>query len=393
MDKIISESQLNERIGQIYQEERYKVIEEKWSRLSKTDKQLVVEMLKVIYPEKAKLVTEAKWYNTVGDIVVIIDPTGVVDLINGVSYWRQGDKLFALLSWISVIPFLGDAIAKPIAGLFKMGGGSAKAFKAASLAGDAVKMAEIAKNTGPLGKLLGSVTKWGGKVLEPLGKAVGKVPGIGKGMVKGVEDFIKLFKDANGVMKTGAKEAIELTAKKAAKGLTAVEAKTLEKALKTATEFRGFRGFKGATGWKGGVGRLWGNRATRGLMRNTKWYLGLLTFLGIGNFVGPDELEKEVDNLEDKVNQYSQTPESEKLFTQDMEQSGITLSEPTQDESDIWKKASQGITLSEPTQDESDIWKRASQGMGIPGSETITTPNTTTPKSIKSDDIFGGLFA
>lgn len=372
MSKILSESKLNERIGQIYKEEQIRVIQEKWNKLSKNDKLLVVEMLKVIYPERAKLVTEAKWYNTVGDIVGIFDPTGVVDLVNGVSYWRQGDKLFALLSWISVIPFLGDAIAKPIAGLFKMGGGSAKAFKAASLAGDAVKMAEIAKNTGPLGKMLGSVTKWGGKVLEPLGKAVGKIPGIGKGMVKGVEDFIKLFKDANGVMKTGAKEAIELTAKKAAKGLTAVEAKTLEKALKTATEFKGFRGFKGATGWKGGVGRLWGNRATRGLMRNTKWYLGLLTFLGIGNFVGPDELENKVENLDDKVNQYSQTSESERLFSEDMTQSGISLSEPTVDDSDIWKKASQGAP--------------------IPGSETLNTPTTPT-NTIKSDDIFGGLFA
>ena len=372
MSKVISESQLNERITQIYKEEQYKILEEKWSRLTKNDKQLVVEMLKVIYPDKANLVTESKWYNTVGDIVGIFDPTGVVDLINGISYWRQGDKLFALLSWISVIPFVGDAIAKPITGLFKIGGGSAKAFKAASLAGDAVKMAEIAKNTGPLGKMLGSVSKWGGKVLEPLGKAVGKVPGVGKGLVKGVEDFIKLFKDANGVMKTGAKEAIQLTAKKAAKGLTAAEAKTLEKALKTATEFKGFRAFKGTTGWKGGVGRLWGNRATRGLMRNTKWYLGLLDFLGIANFVGPDELEDKVVDLDQKVEQYSQTAESENLFSQDMQQSGISLPEPTS------------------SVDDSDLWKKASQGQPVSSPEKITAP-TTNP--IKTDDIFGGLFA
>ena len=372
MSKVISESQLNEKISQIYQEELYKVIEEKWSRLSSNDKEFVIEMLKIVYPEKSNLVTESKWYNTVGDIVGIFDPTGVVDLINGISYWRQGDKLFALLSWISVVPFIGDVIAKPITGLFKIGGGSAKAFKAASLAGDAVKMAEIAKNTGPLGKMLGSVSKWGGKVLEPLGKAVGKVPGVGKGLVKGVEDYIKLFKDANGVMKTGAKEAIELTAKKAAKGLTSVEAKSLEKALKTATQFKGFRGFKGTAGWKGGIGRLWGNRSTRALMRNTKWYLGLLTFLGIGNFVGPDELEKQVPNLDEKVAQYSETSDSQNLFSQDMSTAGANMTEP------------------QPENPE-DIWKKASQGVDLTGG---VTPTTIAPeKTLKNDDIFGGLFA
>ena len=51
-------------------------------------------------------INESEWYNTIGDIVGIIDPTGVVDLVNGVSYWNQGDKLFALLSWISVVPYV-----------------------------------------------------------------------------------------------------------------------------------------------------------------------------------------------------------------------------------------------------------------------------------------------
>jgi hypothetical protein len=84
MSKVISESQLNEKISQIYQEELYKVIEEKWSRLSSDDREFVIEMLKIVYPEKSNLVTESKWYNTVGDIVGIFDPTGVVDLINGI---------------------------------------------------------------------------------------------------------------------------------------------------------------------------------------------------------------------------------------------------------------------------------------------------------------------
>ena len=79
MKKTIKESELKELIFQIYEEERLKL-------------------------------NEDKWYNTVGDIVGIFDPTGVVDLVNGVSYWNQGDKLFAMLSFISAVPILGDAI-------------------------------------------------------------------------------------------------------------------------------------------------------------------------------------------------------------------------------------------------------------------------------------------
>ena len=54
MKKTIKESELKERILQIYEEERLKL-------------------------------NEDRWYNTVGDIVGIFDPTGVVDLVNGVS--------------------------------------------------------------------------------------------------------------------------------------------------------------------------------------------------------------------------------------------------------------------------------------------------------------------
>ena len=30
------------------------------------------------------------WYNTVMDIVGLADPTGVVDIVNGISYFTQG---------------------------------------------------------------------------------------------------------------------------------------------------------------------------------------------------------------------------------------------------------------------------------------------------------------
>ena len=36
------------------------------------------------------------WWNTLGDIVGIFDPTGIVDVVNGIDYIRQGDTFKAL---------------------------------------------------------------------------------------------------------------------------------------------------------------------------------------------------------------------------------------------------------------------------------------------------------
>jgi len=320
MNKIYSESELDNKIYKIYKEEQLKVIQEKWDNLSGKDKRFVLEMLKQLYPEKSMLISESKWYNTVGDIVGIFDPTGVVDLINGISYWRQGDKLFAILSWISVIPYLGDAIGKSAMGVFKLGGFSAKAFKSAAIAGKASEMAKIAKSSGPLEKLISGTSKWGPKILEPLKKAIGKVPGVGPGLIKGVEDWIKLFSDANKTMKSGQKTAINLTRTASTRALTKAESEQLKTALKQSTSFRGFRDYTGKGGLSAGMFRLWGNRGTRGLMRRTKWYLGLLDFLGLGNFVGPEELETQIEDLDKKVEQYSNTQEAQNLINQDLSQ-------------------------------------------------------------------------
>lgn len=377
MDKILNESALNNRISEIYKEEQIKVIQEKWDKLSDTDKIIVIEMIKYYYPENSKLISESKWYNTVMDVLGFVDPTGAIDLINGISYWRQGDKLFALLSWISVIPYVGDLVGKPVIGMFKLGGASGKAFKVASAAGDVAKMAELAKASGPLNKMVSSVGKWGGAVLNPLKKLVGKVPGVGPGFVRGVDDYVKLFADANKTMKAGASEAIRLTAKGAKNPLTKVEAKQLKDALETATNFKGFRKFNDKPSflqyWKSdasfgakfaaGMPRIWGNPATRSLMRRTKWYLGLLDFVGLGNFVGPEELENQVENLDSKVAEYSQTPEAQSLLGQDLASGFSGEIAQTQSSDDLWKLASQGA------------------------------PQTTNKPSVGTDDIFGFLFA
>ena len=323
----LTESELKEKMVQIYKEEQVTLLDEKWNKLSGIDRQFVLEFLKVLYPEKAMLVTESRWYNTLGDIVGIFDPSGVVDTVNGISYWRQGDKLFAILSWISAIPLLGDIIAKPVIGVKKLGGGVTKAFKTAVIAGDATKIANTAKVAGgPIAKLVEKAPSWGGKLVGMLRASVGKVPLLGTGLVKIVEEFVSIFGKASKEMKASS----EITSKLVAKGeaaLTKSEKDLLASELKKQGSFRGFRDYKGEGQSftnkyvSGGMGRLFGNRATRSLMRRTKWYLGLLDFLGLANFVGPDELEEKYGNLEDRITEYEKTEKAKQYAEQDLKQS------------------------------------------------------------------------
>lgn len=321
--EVISQDKLNNLIHKIYQEEYLKVLEEKWSKLSKKEKIFVIEILKFTYPEKAKLINESKWYNTALDVAGIFDPTGIIDFGNGISYWNQGDKLFAILSWISALPLFGDLIAKPVIGVLKTGGEAAKMFKTATLSGDAFKIARSAELTGgPIAKLVKSSPSWGEKLVGLLYASVGKVPFLGKGLVQTIEEYIKLFSTASKEMKTGTEAAMKLASKEAST-LTKLEREELLNQISKSGSFRGFRDYKAAdptffNKWvRGGMPRLFGNRSTRALMRRTKWYLGLLDFLGLGNFVGPEELENAIPNLEQKVADYNQTSEAQKNIEQD----------------------------------------------------------------------------
>ena len=321
--EVINQDKLNNLIHKIYQEEYLKVLEEKWSKLSKKEKIFVIEILKFTYPEKAKLINESKWYNTALDVAGIFDPTGIIDFGNGISYWNQGDKLFAILSWISALPLFGDLIAKPVIGVLKTGGEAAKMFKTATLSGDAFKIARSAELTGgPIAKLVKSSPSWGEKLVGLLYASVGKVPFLGKGLVQTIEEYIKLFSAASKEMKTGTEAAMKLASKEAST-LTKLEREELLNQISKSGSFRGFRDYKATdptffNKWvRGGMPRLFGNRSTRALMRRTKWYLGLLDFLGLGNFVGPEELENAIPNLEQKVADYNQTSEAQKNIEQD----------------------------------------------------------------------------
>jgi len=317
-ETILTESVFNTRVKEIYKEEQYKFLNEKWKTLSKEDKTFVLEFYKVLYPEKSKLINESKWYNTVGDIAGIFDPTGVIDLANGISYWKQDDKLFAILSWVSVLPYLGDAIAKPVVGLLKLGGDAVKGFRYAAAGKDAIKLAETAKNAGgPIASFVEKSPSWGTKLVELLRSSVGKFPFIRK-IVNLVEEYIKLFTTAGKEMKVGAEIG---------KGLGVAEKESLK------STFKGFREYGGgdkylkyitkgdASIWKkfvGGAPRLFGNAATRSLMRRTKWYLGLLDWMGIANTkTSPDDLVNKYSDLDSRVNQYNTTENAQQNWSND----------------------------------------------------------------------------
>jgi len=352
-NSFINESEFKNKLVQIYEEEQLRYLNKKWETLSGSDRTFVIEMLKSIYPEKSYLLKESRWYNTVGDIVGIFDPTGIVDLVNGISYWRQGDKLFAILSWISVLPVLGDLIAKPVVGSLKLGGDAIKAFRTASAVGDAAKVAETAKAAGgPIAKLVSSTPRWGTTLLSKLGTS-GKASGT---MMKGVTDYVKVFDDAGKLMKNSkkVKSAVEFgkdaaklgkgfkDASKIGKGVSGAKSlAAAEKAqlgvLTKQNPVRIFRDYgTGKNSWlsfmksdaslaskiQAGVPRIFGgNPATRSLMRRTKFYAGFLDWLGIGNLVGPEEVESALggaDEANKLYSEYAQLPEAQKLWNQDM---------------------------------------------------------------------------
>lgn len=306
-----------------------------------TEKQLEL-ITKEQLSNRSNTVNESEWYNTVGDIAGIFDPTGIVDLANGVSYWNQGDKLFALLSWISVVPVIGDVVAKPVVGVLKAGGKATRAFKGAVAAGDAVKIAKTAKEAGgPIAKVVETAPTWGGKLLQVLKTAVGKVPGIGGPLVRAVEEFVGIFTKASREIKLPSTITKGGKVINVEKGLSTLEKQKLFKSLEK-EQGKLFRGHKdvrnswlkymksdaslGQKIWAGVPRIFGGNPATRSLMKRTKTYLGFLDWLGFGNFVGPDELLQQMPNAEQKWNEYSNTPEAQKTWNQEM--SGVM---PNQD--------------------------------------------------------------
>jgi hypothetical protein len=272
------------------------------------------------------------WYNTVMDVLGIFDPTPIIDIINATSYFIQGDNLFGVLSIVGAIPYAGDFVAKPVLGALKIGGPSVKALesaiklsKGAAVGSKEYKAAtetieKLAKEPGAIGSFL---KKMGGSFGDKVIKTIDEIPaGPFKGMKNTIKNYFELLSNAG---KKGAifqKSAGDL-AKKFQKGTASVkDVELLKNYLKTQ------KAFSAATITKpgfftnvffGGIPRLFRSpdqRRIRILMQSTKWWLGLLDYIGVGNWVGAEELVKEMgdENFMKKVDEYNETPEAKQNF-------------------------------------------------------------------------------
>ena len=342
---IVTEYQM----GLIAKESQAKIkeLEEKWEKLSQKDRKIVIEMIKVFYPEKSKNLNE-HWLNTVGDIVGIFDPTGVVDLVNGVSYFIQGDWLFGTLSMVSAIPYVGDIAAKPVMGALKVGGSATRGLKAAEslakagkTAEAAAELAKLAEKPGMVGTFLRKASSWAPSLISKVDKLQG---GIVKGFKNTIIDWLKLLERSGSKslkFATKAGELAKMTKVNPAKQVQNIKA--LQDFLKTEKVWKSSGALKaGAEGltkkgplaqiFLGGAPRLFGNRRMRILMRQTKFWLGFLDWVGIGNFVGPEEIAEKLggeQNVEKMMNQYVQTPQAMEYAQQDFP--GEYIPPPTQD--------------------------------------------------------------
>lgn len=282
--------------------------------------------------ENGELINEAKWYNTVMDVLGIFDPTPIIDIVNATSYFIQGDTLFGVLSIVGAIPYAGDFVAKPIVGALKIGGPSIKALESAiklskgAASGSKEYLAatktieQLAKKPGVIGTFL---QKMGGSFGDKVIKTIDEIPsGPFKGLKDTIKSYFQLLKNA-GKKGTKFQKKAGVLANNFRNGTaTFKDVEPLKNYLKTKKVFNpatltkpGF--FTNV--FFGGIPRLFrdpSQRRLRILMQSTKWWLGFLDYIGLGNYVGAEELSKKMgeENLLKKVDEYNQTPDAKQNF-------------------------------------------------------------------------------
>ena len=88
MKIVINESDLKKVINTINSEEHaITELKERYSNMSDDDKELCVSLIEYFNPHLKLQLNEAEWYNTVLDILGVVDPTPIVDTLNGISYF------------------------------------------------------------------------------------------------------------------------------------------------------------------------------------------------------------------------------------------------------------------------------------------------------------------
>jgi len=297
-----------------------------------TEDQLILIKQNLVAEKKqneGKVINEA-WYNNVMDIVGIIDPTPITDTINAISYFSQGDTLFGVLSLVAAVPFfVGDVVAKPVMGAMKIGSKATKELEGAiklsktnpAKATEMISM--LAKDPGPVGKFLQSAGGNGGWA-EKVNSFLKEIPvGPFKGMKNTIMDYFTLLGRAGSKSKgvSGLAKSLEADMKLGKAKIHDIE--TLRDIVKNEKIFDvaalSKPGFLSQT-FFGGIPRIFRSpegRRLKIMMQQTKWWLGFLDYIGIGNWVGAEEVVKRLGG-EQAMNQamenYQKTPEAQQYY-------------------------------------------------------------------------------
>lgn len=328
---IISQTQLELIQNQIVNESPYDSIKNKWEKLSVEEQKVVMDVLNHLYPQKKNL-KEAKWYNTAMDFLGIVDPTPITDSINAISYFSQGDTLYGILSLVSAIPMFGDFIGKSVMGAAKLGTSSTKALdKALKIMKTAAPgskqylsaaklIDDFAKAPNAIGKM---IQKLGGKTGDNVIGVIDSLPlGPFNGLKNMMTDYLRLLANA-GKKSVNVKGLASTLGGKFARGTAkAADVENLISAVKNTKIFDAATLSKPgmlSQVFFGGIPRLFRSpegRRVKILMGQTKWWLGFLDYIGVGNFVGPEELSTQMGEAQmmKKIEQYNQTPQALENF-------------------------------------------------------------------------------
>jgi len=322
-----------------------------------TEDQLILIKQNLIAEKKqneGKVINEA-WYNNVMDIVGIVDPTPITDTINAISYFIQGDTLFGVLSLVAAVPFfVGDVVAKPVMGAMKIGSKATKELEAAlKLAKTDSKAAgeiigRLAKDPGPVGKFLQSAGGTGGWA-EKVNSFLKEMPvGPFKGMKNTIMDYFTLLGRAGTKSKTisGLSKTLEADLKMGKSGVKEIQ--QLKDIMKTDKVFDvaalSKPGFMSQT-FFGGIPRIFRSpegRRLKIMMQQTKWWLGFLDYIGIGNWVGAEEVIKTLGSEAEMIKSmenYQKTPEAQQYFKESFKEG-----QPTDPAQSVVNNVSQSVS-------------------------------------------------
>ena len=287
--------------------------------------------------EDEKEILDEAWYNTAMEVIGLVDPTPITDTINAISYFSQGNTLFGVLSLVAAVPFyVGDFVAKPVMGALKIGSASTKQLeKALKLSKVGTKEAtdqavgiiqKLATEPGPVGNFLrkaGGSSGWANKV----NKFLDELPlGPFKGMKNTIKDYFSLLGKAGEKSVRFGSELKNLLKAPTSKNLqvSIPQLKNFMKNSKIVDVASMSKPGMFNQVFFGGLPRLFRSpegRRVRILMQKSKWWLGFLDYIGLGNWVGEEEVIKKLGSeaeMQKALEKYQQTPEAKKYFDESL---------------------------------------------------------------------------